>query len=162
MGAFDILNHLRERGVTLTPEPDGNIRVKPSGVLTDAERAEIRAHKPELIDLLRQTNHTPTAPAPRREVLHLVGMTPTSADRLAGYFELARQHGFGADDAEQIAAQLRLRDRTGLDMAMCIECRRLEGRRCGAARAGQMTSASRQFEPIRAELVRCPNFKEST
>ena len=162
MGAFDILNHLRERGVTLTPEPDGNIRVKPSGVLTDAERAEIRAHKPELIDLLRQTSPAPTAPAPRREVLHLVGMTTTSADRLAGYFELARRHGFGLDDAEHIADRLQMRDHLLLDMAMCIECRRLEGRRCGAARAGQMTSASRQFEPIRTELVRCEHFKPNT
>lgn len=159
MGAFDILNHLRERGVTLTPEPDGNIRVKPSGVLTDAERAEIRAHKPELIDLLRRTSPAPTAPAPRREVLHLVGITASTADRLAGYFELARRHGFGTDDAEHIADRLQMRDRLLLDMAMCIECRRLEGRRCGAARAGQMPSASRHFEPIRTELVRCEHFK---
>ena len=121
MGAFDILNHLRERGVTLTPEPDGNIRVKPGGVLTDTERAEIRAHKPELIDLLRQAGHAPPAPAPRREVLHLVGMTTTSADRLADYFELARRHGFGLDDAEHIADRLQMRDRLLLDMAMCIE-----------------------------------------
>lgn len=161
MGAADILSHLRERGVTLAPLPDGNILVKPGGVLTDTERAEIRAHKPELIDLLRQAGHAPPAPAPapRREVLHLVGMTLTSADRLAGYFELARRHGFGLDDAEHIADRLQMRDRLLLDMAMCIECRRLEGRRCGAARAGQMPRASRQFEPVRAELIRCEHFK---
>jgi hypothetical protein len=47
-------------------------------------------------------------------------------------------------------------------MAMCIECRRLEGRRCGAARSGLMNSASRQFEPIRAELVRCTHFTATT
>jgi hypothetical protein len=108
------------------------------------------------------TPATAPAPAPRREVLHLVGMTATSADRLAGYFELARRHGFGTDDAEHIADRLQMRDRLLLDMAMCIECRRLEGRRCGAARAGQMPSASRQFEPIRAELIRCEHFKPNT
>lgn len=102
------------------------------------------------------------APATRCGVLHLVGMTPTNADRLAGYFELARRHGFGTDDAEHIADRLQMRDRLLLDMAMCIECRRLEGRRCGAARAGQMTSASRQFEPIRTELIRCEHFKPNT
>ena len=72
---------------------------------------------------------------------------------------LARRHGFSLADAERIADQLRQRDRLLLDMAMCIECSRLEGRRCGAARVGQMTSASRQFEPVRAELIRCEHFK---
>jgi hypothetical protein len=174
MGAADILHRLRGRGVTLIPEPGGNIRVRPGGVLTDAERDEIRAHKPELVDLLQRQQtarlaapETPatapeTPPATPGNALHLVGMTTTSADRLAGYFELARRHGFGLDDAEVIADRLQMRDRLLIDMAMCIECRRLEGRRCGAARAGQMPSASRQFEPIRHELVRCPNFTPTT
>lgn len=65
-------------------------------------------------------------------------------------------------DAEHIAEWLQLRDRLCLDMAMCIECSRLEGRRCGAARTGQMTYTTRQFEPIRSELVRCECFKSNT
>jgi hypothetical protein len=72
---------------------------------------------------------------------------------------LVRRHGFSLADAERIADQLRQRDRLLWDMAMCIECSRLEGRRCGAARTGRMTSASRQFEPVRAELIRCQWFK---
>jgi hypothetical protein len=153
MGAPALLQDLRRRGVTVAVKPGGEkLLVSPPGVLTDAERDQIRAHRAELIDLLQQPP----------EVLALVGMTTADAGRLSDYFGLAQRHGFGADDAEQIAEQLRLRDRTGLDMAMCIECSRLEGRRCGAARAGQMTSASRQFEPIRAELVRCAHFTTTT
>lgn len=153
MGAPALLQDLRRRGVTVAVKPGGEkLLVSPPGVLTDADRDQIRAHRAELIDLLQ---HQP-------EVLALVGMTTDDADRLSDYFGLAQRHGFGPDDAEQIAAQLRLRDRTGLDMAMCIECRRLEGRRCGAARAGLMTSASHQFEPIRAELLRCAHFATTT
>lgn len=99
-----------------------------------------------------------TTAAPRR-VLCLVDVTDTGPDHLPDYAALARHHGFGLDDAEHIADRLQMRDRLLLDMAMCIECRRLEGRRCGAARVGQMTSASRQFEPVRAELIRCEHFK---
>jgi TubC N-terminal docking domain len=153
MGAPALLQDLRRRGVTVAVKPGGEkLLVSPPGVLTDADRDQIRAHRAELIDLLQQPP----------EVLALVGMTTADAGRLSDYFGLAQRHGFGADDAEQIAAQLRLRDRTGLDMAMCIECRRLEGRRCGAARVGLMNSASHQFEPIRAELVRCTHFTANT
>lgn len=52
MGAPDILMHLAERGIRLQPLPDGNLKASPAGVLTDAERAEIRAHKPALVELL--------------------------------------------------------------------------------------------------------------
>lgn len=153
MGAPALLQDLRRRGLSVAVKPGGDrLLVSPPGVLTDADRTQIRTHRAELIGLLQQPP----------EVLALVGMTTDDAGRLSDYFGLALRHGFGTDDAEQIAAQLRLRDRTGLDMAMCLECSRLEGRRCGAARAGQMTSASRQFEPIRAELVRCTHFTATT
>ncbi|MEX8495486.1 hypothetical protein [Sphaerotilus sp.] len=104
---------------------------------------------------------TATRPATPRRVLCLVDVTDTGPepDRLAEYTALARRHGFGLDDAARIADRLQVRDMLCLDLAMCVECSRLEGRRCGAARAGQMTSASRQFEPVRAELIRCEWFK---
>jgi hypothetical protein len=71
-----------------------------------------------------------------------------SARRVA---ELAglRRAVYGMDDAEQIADRLLMRDRTGLDMAACVECKRFTGRRCTAG------------EPVgRAhELRRCPAFR---
>lgn len=103
----------------------------------------------------------PAATATPRRVLCLVDVTDTGPepDHLAEYTALARRHGFGLAEAERIADRLQVRDMLCLDMAMCIECSRLEGRRCGAARTGRMTSASRQFEPVRAELIRCQWFK---
>lgn len=52
MGAFDILHHLRERGLTVEPGEPGRLIVRPASKLTDDLRERIRAHKAELIDLL--------------------------------------------------------------------------------------------------------------
>lgn len=159
MGAFDILNHLRERGVTLTPESDGNIRVKPGGVLTDAERAEIRAHKPELVALL-QRQHPTRQPAPAPEippaVRLLCGLDDREITQMVQRVNVARRAGYSLDDAEQIADRLLWRDRTALDMRACLECARLSGRRCTARRP-------QSFDPRDMhELRRCPAFSPIT
>ena len=163
MGAFDILNHLRERGVTLTPEPDGNIRVRPSDKLTDADRAQIRANKPELLALLtgqkpandaqRETSAVPSTPP---AVRLLCGLDDREIAQMARRVNVARRHGYSLDDAEVIADRLLLRDRTALDMRACLECARLSGRRC-TARPAQM------FDPRDLhELHRCPAFTSSS
>jgi len=159
MGAFDILNHLRERGVTLTPEPDGNIRVKPRDKLTDADRAEIRAHKPELVALLQRQQPT-RQPAPAPEippaVRLLCGLDDREIAQMVQRVNIARRAGYSLDDAEVIADRLLMRDRTGLDMAMCLECRRLSGRRCTARPAQPFTPTAMH------ELRRCPAFSSIT
>lgn len=160
MGAADILNRLRERGVTLIPEPDGNIRVRPRDKITDTDRAEIRTHKTELVELLkRQQPASQPMPEIPPTVRLLCGLDDREIAQMVQRVDVARRAGYSLDDAEVIADRLLMRDRMVLGVTMCIECRRLEGRRCGAARSGQMPSASRQFEPIRHELHRCPNFK---
>lgn len=52
MGAFDILQHLRECGLTVEPGEPGRLIVRPASKLTDDLRERIRAHKAELIDML--------------------------------------------------------------------------------------------------------------
>lgn len=159
MGAFDILNHLRERGVTLTPGSDGNIRVKPGGVLTDAERAEIRAHKPELVALLQRQQPT-RQPAPVPEtppaVRLLCGLDDREIAQMVQRVNVARRAGYSLDDAEQIADRLLWRDRTALDMRSCLECSRLSARRCTAR-------PTQSFDPRDMhELRRCPAFSPIT
>lgn len=142
--AADIIKRLNRRGVTLTPAPGGNITARPGGALTDTERAEILANKPALVSLLHRLYP---------DALTLAGVTTTDADRLSGYFAQAVRHGYATDDAEHIASLLQTRDRTGLDMGLCIECDHLRGRRCAAARS---LKAAPDWMPVRHELVRCP------
>ena len=52
MGAPHLFSCLRERGITLSALPDGNLLVKPAARLTDTDRNVIRAHKPALVDRL--------------------------------------------------------------------------------------------------------------
>jgi hypothetical protein len=49
MTARDVLQHLQEHGVSLTPSPDGTVRCRaPKGVLTPALVDVMRQHKAEL------------------------------------------------------------------------------------------------------------------
>jgi hypothetical protein len=191
MGAPDLIQHLRSRGVTLTPRDDGNLSVRPKGVLTDDEREQIKAHKPELIAYLRQ-QHQPTLidwtararahfgtapihPAPATEpapphvfnlpdsVRALLGLDDGEITRMVGYATQARRHGLNVDDAEEIADRLTLRDRQHDDRRMCIECRSLElSGRCATARVGQLAGADRRFEPVKTVLIRCAGFTPNT
>jgi len=61
MTAIELMTDFQQRGIVLTDE-DGRIRYRaPSGVLTDADRAALRAHKVELLALLPPS---PPASAP--------------------------------------------------------------------------------------------------
>jgi len=161
MGAPDLIQHLRSRGVTLTPRSDGNLSVRPAGVLTDDEREQIKAHKQELIAYLRQqhqpapiewtararahfgTAAEPTSPRALKlpeSVRALLGLDDGEITRMVGYATQARRHGLNVDDTEEIADRLTLRDRQYDDRHMCIECRALElSGRCAAARAGRLS-----------------------
>lgn len=65
MSADAILAELLDRGITPAVTPDGTGIEVPAGRLTDAEKAAIRAHKPELIAAIqesaRQTSELLTA-----------------------------------------------------------------------------------------------------
>jgi len=53
MTALALLQQLHERGVILTPYPDGTVRCRaPKGVLTPALHNALRQHKAALLDLL--------------------------------------------------------------------------------------------------------------
>lgn len=82
--AVTLLENLTHRGVRLTPEPPKLI-AEPSSLLTDEDRAAIRAHKPQLLALLAPqpaADAKPAAPAaaddPASEALAVLA-------RLKGY-----------------------------------------------------------------------------
>ena len=147
MSAAEVLQRLKTIGATVRPLPGGQIEVLTPGGLSDADRELIRANKPELIQYLT-TRPAPQMPAILPDVLALVGLDDAEIARMAQRVVMLRRAGYGMDDAEQIADRLLMRDRTGLDMAACVECRRFTGRRCIAG------------EPVGVahELRRCPAF----
>ena len=159
MGAPDVLNHLRERGVTVRALPDGGLEVLHGGVLTDSDRDQIRANKPALLELLRRpspANDAQRKPAPmpaiKADVRLLCGLDDREIAQMSHRVHVARRAGYSLDDAEVIADRLLFRDRTALDMHACLECRRLSARRC-TARPVQ------SFDPRDShELRRCPAF----
>ncbi|WP_338413279.1 hypothetical protein [uncultured Sphaerotilus sp.] len=155
MGAADILGRLRDRGLTLAPLPDGRILASPSDKLTDADRAQIRAHKRELLDLLqrqRPTRFYGGTAVPRPSVLDLCGLSEAEITCMVQRVNVARRAGYSLDDAEQIADRLLWRDRTLIDMHACLECARLRGSGCTARPPQQFTHGAVH------ELIRCPAF----
>lgn len=124
-----------------------------------ASRSGIPANDPaapEVLKVLRAPDVVVSGksqPAPVPEippaVRLLCGLDDREIAQMVQRINVARRAGFSLDDAEQIADRLLMRDRTGLDMAACVECARFTGRRCTAG------------EPVGLahELRRCPAFK---
>ena len=149
MSAAEVLQRLKTIGATVRPLPGGQLEVLTPGGLSDADRELIRANKPELIQYLT-TRPAPQMPVIRLDVLALCGLTDAEIEAMSARVAGLRRAGYSMDDAEQIADRLLMRDRTGLDMAACVECRRFTGRRCVAQ------------QPVGAphELRRCPAFSK--
>ena len=99
MEAAEILHTLSDQGFTLAVEGD-RLTVSPSSRLTDPMRAEIRAHKPELVALLTQAaNDAHTEPESPIERL----------ERLNGEMRRALDHAHIAANAEAIGDDLERR-----------------------------------------------------
>jgi hypothetical protein len=67
----------------------------------------------------------------------------------------SRGMGFSADDADDLAERLHLRDVTGDERRSCIECRHYERGRCAQARAALLTSPAIGRD-LATLLQRCP------
>lgn len=150
-----------------TPAPTLKTIKTPEGVGSEgfegASRSGIPANDPtapEVLKVLRvpgvvDSGKSQPAPVPEipPAVRLLCGLDDREIAQMVQRINIARRAGFSLDDAEQIADRLLMRDRTGLDMAACLECRHLSGRRC-------TTSPAQSFDPRDAhELRRCPAFK---
>lgn len=57
MTVHTILDELQAFGIDLEVTPDGKTLTAPADTLTDRQRAQVRAHKPELIRLVLESNH---------------------------------------------------------------------------------------------------------
>ena len=70
------------------------------------------------------------------------------------------RRGIGADDADDLAERLTLRDREGDDQRICIECSQLSDKgRCIAAATGRLAGADTRLEPVQTILHGCDAFE---
>ncbi len=144
----------------------GVLAVRPPLVFQKSEAAN-EPTQPSAADLPVIPKAVPTTPVKVMNlpdsVRELLTLSDAELIRMEARYRLARRHGLDIDQTERLADDLLRRDRQGLDMRMCVECRCLESTgRCAAARAGRLAGADRRFEPIRTELIRCPAFAPNT
>ena len=149
MGARDLLTELVGAGMTVAPEGD-KLVVRPSSLLTDEWRNQLRAAKPELMALLRSAARSPATTD---------WLDGEIADFLVRRDRLMRW-GHSEADAEALAERLLQRDRDGDDRRMCVECTSLtRASRCSVAAAGRMPGVDRRLEPVSTVLQRCEAFQ---
>lgn len=70
------------------------------------------------------------------------------------------RRGIAAEEADDIAERLTLRDREADERRMCLECAALDRRgRCLVAARGALPGVDRRFEPVPTLLQRCEGFE---
>ena len=223
MGAAELLRDLSGAGFALIAV-DGKLLVTPASRLTDRLRDELRACKPQLIDLLTlQTHHShpaegcrcndcrhllprgtcarpieaglitaaegyglawppeghgfscpafegQQAPPPAQERAYKLSAVEADAAHAQPWTEAqirlfnaravrCRSLGFTAADSDDLAERLHLRDATGDDRLVCLECAAFAGDlRCMEAARGRLPGASRRLEPVPTILQRCEGY----
>lgn len=94
----ELLTHLREKGVEVTPE-DGQLRVRgPQGVLTDELTAALRDHRDELRMFLRAEDALDLRPAKPGSIYPDLSRTdPATVEQVRRLRDLANDPAWGDD-----------------------------------------------------------------
>lgn len=93
---------------------------------------------------------------------HSVAMNSAELNAHLARVAKFNERGFTLAQAEELADKLLARDRQGLDMVACLECRYCTGSQCVTPmQAGLFANGQRAFsvQPIRDKLQRCAGFK---
>ncbi|MCC7100388.1 MAG: hypothetical protein IT500_12450 [Rubrivivax sp.] len=162
MGARELLHDLVCAGFSL--EADGDkIVVRPASKLTDDLRADLRAVKPELLRLLASADRPYKLTLAQADAAHAEPWVDAAVGLFVASVGLFLRRGIDADDADDIAERLHLRDAQMDDRRLCLECTHLAGR-AGAWRCGDHRAA-RVLRDVPGDLVarlqRCPGFRAS-
>ena len=96
-------------------------------------------------------------PPSQADAAHLDPWTPEEIARFQGRAARFVRLGLNAQDAEDLAETLHLRDITADHRHMCIECRHLKGWRCGQPDAAQLHDA-RVGKGLVTTAQCCPAF----
>ena len=160
MGAPDVLQHLNAAGLHLALS-DGKIIVTPRAKLTDDLRQSIKDNRDALLRALALTRRSgnPWMTAEQADDCHADAWNDAEISAFTTRVLILLRRGIGADDADNLAERLTLRDRECGDRRMCVECSHLgDGGRCLAAAAGRVPGADRRLEPVTTLLQRCEAF----
>ena len=165
MGAPDLLVELRGEGIAVSTDGD-RLVIRPASKLTDTMRAALRAAKPELLALLTGTtaNTVTTAPGqgrPHRLTMaeadraHAEPWDDAACARFVARVTLFLRRRVEAEDADDIAERLHLRDVDGDERVMCLECSHYRTGRCGNHLGAELHSAELGGD-FAARLQHCP------
>ena len=160
MGAPDVLQHLHAAGLHLALI-DGKIIVQPRSKLTDNLRQSIKDNRDKLLQALAATRRSgnPLMTAEQADDCHAGAWDDDELSAFTTRVLMLQRRSIEADDADNLAERLTLRDRDGDDRRMCVECSHLgDGGRCLAAAAGRVHGADRRMEPVPTVLQRCEAF----
>jgi hypothetical protein len=101
------------------------------------------------------------APDPDRDCWpHSSAMNTGEIDRMVSRVELFVARGLNLIDATALADKLVIRDRDGDERGLCLECRHLSGRRCGAWRQAGLTGPAVSRDLVNV-LQRCAGFENN-
>lgn len=168
MGARELLASLVDKGLSVTADGD-RLVIRPGSKLTDAMRTALHAAKPELLALLAATGATAPTSAPLRDRPYK--LAPAKADsahaqpwddaacaRFVARVTLFLRRDVAAEDADDMAEQLHLRDVEGDERVMCLECLHHRPSRCGNHKAAGLGSPDVGSD-LAALLQHCPGFR---
>ena len=134
MGAPDVLQHLHAAGLHLALS-DGKIIVTPRAKLTDDLRQTIKDNRDKLLQALTPTRRSgnPLMTAKQADDCHAAAWDDAEISAFTTRVVFFLRRGIGADDADDLAERLTLRDRDGDDRRMCVECSHLGDGEIGRA-----------------------------
>ena len=130
----------------------------PASKLSDPMRAALRDAKPELLALLAATT-TPAQERPYRltqaqgDAAHAEPWDDATIARFQARAVGIARRGFGAQDAEDLAEQLHLRDVHADYRHLCLECKHLAGAVSAGWRCGNHKAAGLNAAQVAADLV---------
>lgn len=158
MGARDLLADLAGLGVTVTAHGD-RLVIRPASKLTDDIRERLRAAKPELLAVLagKPECRPYRLTSAEADAAHADPWDDGAIARFQARAGLIRRHGFAAQDAEDLAERLHLRDVHADYRHLCLECSHYRPGRCGNHKAADLLSPA-VGNDLASMFQDCPGF----
>lgn len=151
MGARELLADLAVKGVSVTADGD-RLVVRPASKLTGTMLVALREAKSDLLALLSPFRLTHE----QGDRCHAPCWDDAEIAIFSARVRVLIRRGIGADDADDLAERLTLRDREGDERVLCAaEC---ANHRVGNCTRHRTAGVGRELGSIATTLNRCPAF----